>query len=1215
MCNKVIKVEAAPFGTTRCILPGEIIVKILAYVGDYGLAVLGGNTLRAYCRMYDADPIWCYYYGQKRSRLHLLHYKKPEKFCIYEVTSIFDEHLLCDYTGLDTEELLPVHVYQKVESDQRNQSLITHGPSIDGLYVNILVRTDEDYMWPWDMTTFRFPFKIPHPNCFMPTYEYYLQLVRAGLVRGLCSTIVNRRKLVFALKFYFVYKVINQVELMGVHALDYARLLSDDITKRDVMKECLDILVEVGPAVSEVIIHLWNWYTFVAQVTIYHLFTFVRNPYVVLLICFCVSAYGVRRIVGSIRNYLTPFTCELKNTCADSPVSRNYFVKSEVVKDEIVYHCMVNGKEYSLKEGNVKNVEEMAMPGSILVPSIKRPVGAIIVASDEVEACLFGLFWRYGDYLITAKHVAARLWDTPAYVFLKVGTPNKRDVIQLESRNMIRVDTNLFDLDNNKFSCDTLDVFAVKLDPKLWSRIGLTAARVNKSSMFDLTVSSVGYVNWTLMSGCGKTVPGGSKCEIKHTASTNKGFSGGPLFNGRDVIGMHIMGSDDANTAVRIESILYFLPDESETPSEFAFKQELKRRDMGFEVDTEHGVYVGMSKRGRTAILTEQELLELGFDITDKIYRDELPDVNYKDDYSDYSDDDYYSHRSKRNRKENGVIRRIRGKRVKRVTGVKAPLCDTTKEVCNSENIVICESNEIVPKPCKYTAKAETSVWLQLGGERPVHCAGVPEENPFVRQFVESNADLLTKVCYEPGEFSWPVITAEAEEKSLLKHMELFHKNVGKISSYPIEAELTHAAFLSSSMMANNKFVIKENYKDKETILKLIHSNRVDGSRSAGQPYQSEGMPTIADVIKNIGPEGLSEKVLSEWNNEFFVKIFLKSEPHKKKKIDSGMLRIIKCFPVHKMIKHQLILRPAMDALVSEWRKSPIKYAFSPNKPGHCEHLASVFKGHEKIVDMDKSNWDYSMFAYFFVALEKIFLNLAVRDSSCPEARFNEWKVDLHSVFEEILKDVRNYCSNGNVFLAKDVGTMLSGFFGTIGFNSIAQLVLHILIMKRLELPDEDILDMSKNPIIAGGDDTKQAFEDMTLVPKYLLEASKLGFDMEHEVTPFNGSEFFSTKLVCENGIVQPVPIRITKHVENLLRVKTDKLSGALASHMINYCWNHKMYEMLEKLYRKGMVEHPDLFPEKLLWNKRWLQYKCKGLESGDLADEAYAEFVETLAN
>lgn len=1156
------------------LLPYHLVIYILCFAGDHCLAYAGNGDFRRYNHMYEYDWMWRDYHNKRKNKFFVLNSEAPTKtsFFLYENR---------DVTAVALSLSMPVnHVFLiKLFQDAEHEQSLDWSTSGDGRGID----NDLDYLWrcvyrhteiddTFDMDSRRAHFRIymPYVKWFMPTLTQFNECCMDKWQKVCHYSFMYHKKrcLIFALKVYFVLRMIEEFNVVDASAIDDVMA---DWNRRNLMRE-LEILAsqmnrQNKAIMSEICTCLAALSSFIFEWGFYYSYHILLNPVTLFILTTFILVHLMIRVIWKFQDWWYPFEVVIKAENGKPTLTRNYLVKTEVTDEGVVYHCVVDGKSVVLSKAGSSRVEEMAMPGSILAPSLKRPVGAVVVAKEDVDPCVLGMFWRYGDYLITAKHVANWVSDSPCYVYLKVGSPNKNDIVQLDAKNMVRVENEDFDLDKNLFNCDSLDVFAMKLSTKKWAQIGLQAARCRKGSMFDLTITSVGFVNWTLMSGSGKTVQGGDLCEIKHTASTNKGFSGSPIFNGRDVIGMHVAGSDSANTAVRIESIIHYLPDESNIPEDEEYERHFKRGAYGFEIEEEHGELIGMTKRGKIKFLTEEELLEAGYDLTDKVYRN---DVNIGRNYRDEHAGD---------------------KAIK--TDLNEKRRPSGKFLVGS---VLVDSNE---------------VWKRHDNERAVHCASVPEENPAVRAFMNENQDAVDAIGYVVDEYKWPDITMKGEEDSLKKHMELYHKNCNDLTHPPDSDEIDRVAHVVSSMMTSNKFRVKGSYKCDQTILNLIHSNRVDGARSAGQPYQAEGMPTIADVIKNVGVAGLVSKVKEEWDSQFFIKIFNKSEPHKLKKIESGMIRIIKCFPVHKMIKHQLVLRPFMDSMVVNWRNSPIKYAFNPNLPGHCEHMQTVFKKFEHVVCMDKSNWDYNMFEWFFKIIKIVTKHLAVQDESCNDEEWLSWKHDVDSIFDEILLDVKNYCSNGHVYEAKDVGTMLSGFFGTIGFNSIAQLVMHVLLMLRLQVPQADICNADKYPFIGGGDDTMQAFEDMTLVDKYVDEALKLGFKLTYETTPFHGSEFFSTEFKIEEGVVKAYPKRITKHVENLLRIKKENLASALGSHMINHCWNNKMFKFLVKMYKHFQKSDPDLFPDTFLWGQRWLQYKSKGMESS--ADEC-SEYDPVLA-
>jgi len=182
----------------------------------------------------------------------------------------------------------------------------------------------------------------------------------------------------------------------------------------------------------------------------------------------------------------------------------------------------------------------------------------------------------------------------------------------------------------------------------------------------------------------------------------------------------------------------------------------------------------------------------------------------------------------------------------------------------------------------------------------------------------------------------------------------------------------------------------------------------------------------------------------------------------------------------------------------------------------------------------------------------------------------------------------------------------------TIFVNSLSQLAFDLLVKIRMGYTDEQILakDMT---IIAGGDDTLQTFPDNFDLDKYVKIAGELGFKLDFKVhDSFEGCEFFSTVFTTTSaGILQYKPVRFTKHIEKLKRVKSDDIAPALASAMINYCWDEPKFNFFHKMYRTLRQSSPAKFPLSLLKNYQYLRYVSKGFESA--SEPVRADALDTV--
>jgi hypothetical protein len=351
-------------------------------------------------------------------------------------------------------------------------------------------------------------------------------------------------------------------------------------------------------------------------------------------------------------------------------------------------------------------------------------------------------------------------------------------------------------------------------------------------------------------------------------------------------------------------------------------------------------------------------------------------------------------------------------------------------------------------------------------------------------------------------------------------------------------------------------------------------------------------MPTNAQVLAKWGEKGFAQHVLNEWDNSMELKVFLKGEPTKIKKIDAGMPRIITGMPLHVTVKHAAMFRNLATTLVANWKDTPVKYAFSPANPGHIEHLKRVLPG--RVFESDKSNWDFMMYDYIADACCGVVKNLAIKPPEWEESQFEQYLTDVDHAFEQVFTNSKYRTSDGHVFTMKTKGIMKSGWFMTIAVNSIAQLVCHVLTMMKLGYDDEAII---AKPIFVGGDDVNQDLEGVDL-GQYVCEAAKMGIEMEiHERVNLESSEYFSNDIRLERGKFTYYPKRFSKHIEHLKVVKKDDLSNALVSHMENYRHDYDKFALFEGIYHQLREKYPAEFPLSALKSRSYLVGKQYGYE------------------
>jgi len=647
------------------------------------------------------------------------------------------------------------------------------------------------------------------------------------------------------------------------------------------------------------------------------------------------------------------------------------------------------------------------------------------------------------------------------------------------------------------------------------------------------------------------------------------------------MVGLHYAAQGDHNEAVRIEAILHGMEYSEELSSDLVFSEREGVVWLGGKegkIESDDGDHVFVGRDGRVVYLNEDYYTSRLHDYNGDRDQYNDYDVDYDDDVptgadltSDpYGDDPYFDDRG-------------------RVTTINKQM-QKLKKKKPQLNMELAPPNVIV------RMGLDPNIFKQIESKTPVFSGSYPPIQQVSIDMIEAFGDKISKEGFVPGTYGEPVVTKTAEELSLVKHLALFEDRKNTVLIPPSESEIDRVVFLCEKMLENNKYSPSLDYKKRSGIRSIIESTLVKGCKSAGFPYGADGLPTNSDVIRELGLDGLIDVVLSEWDNPFDLKAFLKTEPHKVSKIEAGLLRIITALPLHKMVKHQALFHNLTAAGVTNWRNSPLVF-FSPQVPGDVENLWKRMK--KRVFETDKSNWDFNMFDYIFEIVKLVIDNLIIKPLDMSDDDFDQYRVDVSNAIDEVFQNSVYRCSNGHRYQLDGGGIMKSGWVLTYFVNSISQLILHLLVSIRMGYTDVQILSEDMG-IVVGGDDVLQSIPDDFDVDRCLFEYSQLGIKItQHKVhQDMNGAEFFSTEFwKHDDGIVRYKPVRFTKHIYNLRTTKPEFLCAALGSHMMNYCWDMSKFKIFESMFLWLEKYHPELVDKSLFKSHTYWRYKCKGCE------------------
>jgi len=860
------------------------------------------------------------------------------------------------------------------------------------------------------------------------------------------------------------------------------------------------------------------------------------------------------------------------------------YVARRVTEHGIIHEIVVDGVVHVLAdcEKTIYSEDEMALPGSTLYPSAPRNVGAILVAGETGELSVLGVFFRVGEHLVTAGHVANAVGTGVARVFLAGLKNSKKELHTVDVEGVIEFPKDQFDLDCNAIKSD-YDVFAMKLSQKTWAKLRIGVSSTRKDSCYSQTISAVGFVGNLFMTSSGKTLAGSGVEELWHTATTHVGFSGSPLFSGSSVVGMHLSGQGDKNVALRVEILLMLLaerpesnnPDRDDSRPDFKFKgrshkvKELLFGDFYGFYDSHGRVDVGWTREEVEELMKGYNSGNPRFDNVGTLVDPDLTPLTDK------------SYRQFLHYMENAPLPAIHVTPEAMVAPANAPSVEAPQEQIPDE-----------PLGLKFGV-------VRLPGKQRVHCNHTPAEVPAVVDYLDRKAAALQTLGFDAKKYQYPDITAHTERISVVRHLELYHERVQSITKPPNPQEIAHTVRIVTEMMGANVYEPDADWRSAAAVVRVIDSNAVKPAKSPGHPYQSAGHATIEQVLKAYTKEGFAELVLREWDStDIELKAFIKAEPTKEAKIEKGMARCVTGMPLHKTVKNNCVFGPFANTLVKDWKKSPAKYAFNPQRAGDIAHLAEVFEGRQ-VTESDKANWDYNFFPYLFEISCKVTQSLAVRPAGMSEEQFAAYLADVQSCYDEVTKHAVYRCTDGSVWKSQHDGVQKSGWFMTIAANTIGQLALHVLAALRTGCTAEQLLSPDF-AIIAGGDDVLQTFPKSFKTEKYREELGSLGFVVSDFKThkQFDGCEFFSNELRKEDGAWTYHPTRFTKHVAHLRVTKREDLASALSSHMLNHVWNRKKFAFFEEMFQEFRKDDPLGFPLVFLKSRTRLQYQVLGLES-----------------
>lgn len=275
------------------------------------------------------------------------------------------------------------------------------------------------------------------------------------------------------------------------------------------------------------------------------------------------------------------------------------------------------------------------------------------------------------------------------------------------------------------------------------------------------------------------------------------------------------------------------------------------------------------------------------------------------------------------------------------------------------------------------------------------------------------------------------------------------------------------------------------------------------------------------------------------------IRVFVKQEPHKVKKLEEGRFRLISAVSLVDTMADRLMFGWLTRRVNDTIGKTPCMIGWSPVNGG-TRLLEAIFR--KKITrGLDMTAWDWTVPDWMFAALKDILLYLAVNQPPGYEDWVNRrWKA--------LFRDAVFVFGDNSCTRQPGWGIMKSGCYLTIVLNSVAQMYLHNLASIALRLPELAY-------VVLGDDKTIEDFERFAEYEQYI---KRLGFGLKDSLP----SEDLHFAGFVSRGI-RSRPEYIDKHVFSVKNGPKMTLAERISSYMLLYVHERPFYDWLGRLLGK----------------------------------------------
>lgn len=306
---------------------------------------------------------------------------------------------------------------------------------------------------------------------------------------------------------------------------------------------------------------------------------------------------------------------------------------------------------------------------------------------------------------------------------------------------------------------------------------------------------------------------------------------------------------------------------------------------------------------------------------------------------------------------------------------------------------------------------------------------------------------------------------------------------------------------------------------------------RLDMTSSPGIPYLREAT-TNGKWLKWNGLEVCSIQADRLWydvqqvlqgNWETELRVFIKQEPHKLKKVQEGRWRLILASPLCVQVAWQMMFSEAYDKDIDNAYYIPSQQG-AVFVGGGWKLFTQMWAQQGLTCGLDKEAWDWTAPAWVF----DVCLQLTGR--LMRGSRREDWQRIAKSLHKDMFEDPILVLGSGMRYKQLYPGIMKSGCVGTININSRSQVAVHLIASY--------MMGVDPRPLPACcGDDTIQHVRHTS----YLEVYERLGVRIKSvsDTLEFMGHDFPTSG---------PRPLYLMKHLKKAAYVREEDLGDYLDS-------------------------------------------------------------------